>query len=150
MRWKIIGCPCTQKYFMQHKEAILFRKKELRNKQSAKVICRFDRLRAHSKKQKRLSSTYTINYIVLRVTLAWLIVKTLLWPCQWSSYKTGHRNFIPGSYMCVRIPFSMYPCVSIWQHTFEQPQGYDIFIKVHFVLCGRTSVCVSALKAINN
>ena len=49
MRWKIIGHPHTQKYFMLHK---VFYCAELSNKQSAKVICRFDGLRvAHRKRQ---------------------------------------------------------------------------------------------------
>ena len=46
----------------------------LSNKQSAKVICRFDRLRtAHSKSQKgicaleNLSATHAFDYIVLKV-----------------------------------------------------------------------------------
>ena len=48
MRRKIIGCPHT-KYFMLHK---VFYCAKLSNKQSAKVICTFDRLRtAHSNKQ---------------------------------------------------------------------------------------------------
>ena len=56
---------------MQHK---IFYCVKLSNKQSAKVICRFDRLRtAHSKSQKaiyamqNLSTTYAFDYIVLRV-----------------------------------------------------------------------------------
>ena len=47
---------------------------KLSNKQSAKVICRFDRLRtAHSKRQKaiealeNLSSTHAFDHIVLRI-----------------------------------------------------------------------------------
>ena len=48
IKWKIIGRPSIQEYFMKHKE--LYSKK-LSNKQSAKVICRFDRLRtAYSKR----------------------------------------------------------------------------------------------------
>ena len=43
MRWKIIGYPCTQKYFMLPNVISIVQK--LSNKQSAKVICRFDRFR---------------------------------------------------------------------------------------------------------
>ena len=49
---------------------------KLSNKQSAKVICRFDRLRiAHGKRQRshtsieNLSATHAFDYIVVRVKL---------------------------------------------------------------------------------
>ena len=62
-----------QKCFMQHK--VLFYYAKINNKQSAKVICRFDTLRtaAHSKSQKAiwvkeyLSTTHTFDYIMLRI-----------------------------------------------------------------------------------
>ena len=56
MRWKTISRPCMQKYFMQHK---VYYCAKISNKQSAKVICRFD--------SKMLTSAHTFNYIVLRV-----------------------------------------------------------------------------------
>ena len=71
MRWKIIGCPCAQNYFMEHKVAILLCKNS--NKQSVKGICRFDRLTSHSKRQKslinieKLSPALAFDYIVLSV-----------------------------------------------------------------------------------
>ena len=72
IRWKIISRPRMQKQFMQHK---VYYCAKLSNKQSAKVICRFDRLRKHYTARDRksymsiekLSSTHTFNYIVLRV-----------------------------------------------------------------------------------
>ena len=65
MRRKIISCPHT-KYFMLHK---VFYYAKLSNKQSAKVICTFDRLRtAYSNKTLvNLLSAHTFAYIVLRV-----------------------------------------------------------------------------------
>ena len=46
-QWKIIGRPHKQEYFMQHRAIV----QKLSNIQSAKVICRFDRLTtAHSKR----------------------------------------------------------------------------------------------------
>ena len=48
MKWKVIGLPHMQKCFMLRRYSIV---KKLSNKQSAKVICRLDRLRtAHSKR----------------------------------------------------------------------------------------------------
>ena len=71
MRWKIIGCPCMQNILCRTKYSTV---QKLSNKQSAKVICRFDRLKtSHSKRQKsqmsieKLSSAHTFNYIVLKV-----------------------------------------------------------------------------------
>ena len=56
---------------MLHKVLIV---QKLSNKQSAKVICRFDRLRTvHSKSQKaiqvmeNLSATHVFDYIVLKI-----------------------------------------------------------------------------------
>ena len=66
MRWKITDCARMQKYFMLHKISIV---QKLSINQSAKVICRFDRLRtAYSKRQTNymsignLSATHTFDY----------------------------------------------------------------------------------------
>ena len=54
MRWKIIGRPRSQNILCCTRYSIV---QKLRNKQSAKVIYRFDRLRtAHSKRQKAIMS----------------------------------------------------------------------------------------------
>ena len=51
---KIIGNPHMQKYFMLYD---VFYYAKSYNKQNAKVVCRFDRLRtAHSKRQKAISA----------------------------------------------------------------------------------------------
>ena len=55
MRWKIIGHPCMQKYFIAQK---------LSYKQSAKVICSFDRLRKTYR--KRLTSHSNITKLIGR------------------------------------------------------------------------------------
>ena len=69
MKWKIIGWPCTQNISCRTKYSVVQR---LSNKQSAKVICKFDRLRtSYSKRQKshmsidKLMCAHTINYIAL-------------------------------------------------------------------------------------
>ena len=71
MRWKTIGHSRTQNISCSTRYFIV---QELSNKQSAKVIYRFDRCRtAYSKRQniiwalKRLSFAYVFNYILLRV-----------------------------------------------------------------------------------
>ena len=52
MRWKIIGLPCMQNMSNYTRYSIV---QKLSNKQSAKVICKFDRLRtAHNKRYKKL------------------------------------------------------------------------------------------------
>ena len=63
--------PPHAKHFIQNKISIV---QKLSNKQSAEVICRFDRLRsAHSKSQTshmnigKLISAHAFDYIVLRV-----------------------------------------------------------------------------------
>ena len=67
MRWKIIRRPLMHaKYFMLHK---VFFVQKLSNKQSAKVICRLDKLRmAHTARvMKHLSAAHAFDYIVLRI-----------------------------------------------------------------------------------
>ena len=71
MRWKITGLPRTQNISCSTRYSIV---QKLSNKQSAKVICRFDRLTtSHSNRQKshisieKLSSSHVSNYIVHRV-----------------------------------------------------------------------------------
>ena len=80
-----VSCVCITKYSIVQK---------LSNKQSGKVICRFDRLRiSHSKRQKsfmrikKLLSVHAFNYIVLKVNPGQPVVKTLL--CPW----LGHMFF---------------------------------------------------------
>ena len=52
IRVKIMGCPCTKKIICYRSYSIVHK---LSNKQSAKVICRFDRLKAaHIKRQKAI------------------------------------------------------------------------------------------------
>ena len=73
MTWKIIRHPCHKIYYAAQGIATIVQK--LSNKQSAKVICRFDRLRtSHSKRhqnhlsfEKLVSSAYAFNCIALRV-----------------------------------------------------------------------------------
>ena len=66
MRWKIIGRPRTNENFMQHR--VFYCTKIKSNKQSAKVICRFNRLRtSYSKRHKgdtrieNLSAAHAFN-----------------------------------------------------------------------------------------
>ena len=69
MRWKIIGHPRTQNINFSCSTRYTIVQK-LSNKQNAKAICKFDRLRtSHSKRQKnieKLTPAYAFNYIVLR------------------------------------------------------------------------------------
>ena len=61
MRWKIIGHPRTHNVFCNTRYSIV---QKLSNKQSAKVTCRFDRLRiAHSNRQ---TSHMSIGELILR------------------------------------------------------------------------------------
>ena len=71
MRWKINGSPHTKNILCNTRYSIV---QNLNNKQSAKVICRFDRLiTAHSKRQtsymsiRKLIGHHTFYYIVLWV-----------------------------------------------------------------------------------
>ena len=67
IKWKIIGRPSIQEYFMKHKELY---SKTLSNKQSARVICRFDRLRtAHRKRLENLLTIHAFNNVMLGVNL---------------------------------------------------------------------------------
>ena len=66
-----MGYPCKQNISCRTKYSVV---QKLSNKRSAKVICRFNRLRtSHSKSQKsqmsteKLSSAHAFNYIVLKV-----------------------------------------------------------------------------------
>ena len=52
MRWNIIGCPCTQNILRYRRYPYCAK---LSNKERAKVICRFSKLRtAHNKRQKSM------------------------------------------------------------------------------------------------
>ena len=89
----MIGRPQMQNFSCCTRYAIV---KKLSNKHSAKVICKFDRLRTlHNKRKKSLMSIEKIivcprfDYTVLRVTLTWPVVKKLLQPCY-----LQHTNLI--------------------------------------------------------
>ena len=58
--WRQRQAHTMQKYFMLHK---VFYCEKLSNKQSAKVICRFDRA-AHSKSNENLPVAHAFDYIV--------------------------------------------------------------------------------------
>ena len=93
-QWKIIGCPCTQEYFVQHKA---FYCAKLSNKQSGKVICRFDRLTTIQSKRltshmsiRNLSAAHAFNYIVLRVNPGLTCCEDLATALVKSLTLTGH------------------------------------------------------------
>ena len=119
MRWKIIGHPCMQNISCSTRYTTV---QNLSNKQSAKVICKFDRFRiSHSRRQRshmsieKFTPAHAFNYIVLRLTMAWPVVKTLLWPlCGWKwvasvylqislHHTCGHRNDTKPRHSCYSV-----------------------------------------------
>ena len=115
----------THKILMLHK---VFYCVKLSNKQSTKVICRSDRLRtAHSKSQKALwvmeciPAAHTLDYILLRITLPWSLVKTLLrwWIIIWTIIGACNASYIlpyrytPGITNLCFYSSHIYYCIAI-------------------------------------
>ena len=103
IRWKIIGYPRMQNILSCTRYSIL---QTLSKKQSANMICKFDRLRtAHRKRQKaiwaleNLLATHAFDYIVLRVNSGLASCETLLRPCTCFTLST-HAT---GTLVLIRI-----------------------------------------------
>ena len=125
---------------------------KLSNKQSAKVICKFDRLRtAHRKRQKPIGhwkgkciSAHAFDYIVLKVTLAWPVVKTLLQPChlfgkslahEISSIENRFTKVFHYRYLTISTEFANYCLTKALKWKIHRSFTLPEFCTVQYKLC---------------